>query len=568
MACIEKQPQAEMARLFLLLHFLEWQSRMAAPATLQTRLPLILAGVLALGMFIGQQLPRYEGQLWVAPAAYRYTHSGGIIEEVLRYIEARYVDTVSVEHLQESAIHHLLSQLDPHSSYLSPEELRLESEMLEGSFEGIGIEFLIVDDTIQVVSAIPGGPSERVGILPGDKIITVADSNVAGIGITNAEVVRRLRGPQGSTVRIGILRGREGKLRHFSIERDVISVHSVDAAYMLDDRTGYIRINRFSAMTQQEFMEAMERLVNQGGMRHLVLDLRGNPGGYLTEATNLLSQFFPKGKLLVYTEGRAERKQEYKSHGRARFNVEGIAILVDEGSASASEIVAGAIQDHDRGWVIGRRTFGKGLVQAEYPLSNGGALRLTIARYYTPSGRCIQRPYGSDEDYEHDAERRLKNGELTDSSSLKLADTTRYFTGAGRVVYGGGGIVPDVFIPLDTSYLTDYYFEVLTHVSPFVSRWLEEQPNKSDTDVKTFVQQYVLPDDLARKVADYAADQGVPFDPLQWARCRHELQRQIKAQIARRLFQDEGYYRVLNDDDPAVEKALQLLHDGATPARK
>ncbi|MDW8228557.1 MAG: S41 family peptidase [Saprospiraceae bacterium] len=542
---------------------------MSASATLQTRLPLILAGVLALGMFIGQKLPRYDGHLWIAPAAYRLSAAHSPIEEILRYIEARYVDSVAIEPLQEEAIHHLLAQLDPHSAYISPEELSLQEEMMTGSFEGIGVEFLIINDTIQVVSVISGGPSERAGLLAGDKIVSVGDTLVAGTGITNAEVIRRLRGPKGSTVRLGILRGREGKLRSFTVERDVIPVHSVDAAYMLDEQTGYVKINRFSATTQQEFLEAMERLVKQEGMKRLVLDLRGNPGGYLTEATDLLSQFFPKGKLLVYTEGRAEPRQEYKSHGRARFDLGDIAVLVDEGSASASEIVAGAVQDHDRGWVIGRRTFGKGLVQAEYPLSNGGALRLTTSRYYTPSGRCIQRHYKDDPDYDDELERRLHNGELTDSSAQKLTDTTRYFTGAGRVVYGGGGIMPDVFIPADTSFLNDYYMQVFPHLSPFAVRWLSEQTRQPiPGDATAFVRQFVLPADLTRQFADYATEQGVPFDLRQWERCRHELQRQLKAYIARQRFGREGYYRALNDDDPAVEKALQLLRNGTAPGHK
>lgn len=542
---------------------------MSAPTTLQTRLPLILAGVLALGMFIGQKLPRYDGHLWITPAAYRLSATRSPIEEILRYIEARYVDSVSMERLQEDAIHDLLAQLDPHSAYISPEELSLQEEMMKGSFEGIGVEFLIVNDTIQVVSVIPGGPSERAGLLAGDKIVSVSDTILAGKSITSTEVVRRLRGPKGSTVRLGILRGREGKLRSFTIERDVIPVHSVDAAYMLDDRTGYVKINRFSATTQQEFMEAIERMVKKEGMKHLVLDLRGNPGGYLTEATDLLSQFFPKGKLLVYTEGRAESRQEYKSHGRIRFDIANIAVLVDEGSASASEIVAGAVQDHDRGWVIGRRTFGKGLVQAEYPLSNGGALRLTTSRYYTPSGRCIQRAYKDDPDYDGELERRLHDGELTDSAAQKVTDTTRYFTGAGRVVYGGGGIMPDVFIPADISFMNDYYLQVLPHLSPFVARWLQGQNRQQmPADAAAFVRQYNPPANLARQLANYAAEQGVPFDAHQWERCRPELQRQLKAIIARQLFEREGYYRVLNDDDPAVEKALQLLRNGAAPGRK
>jgi len=539
---------------------------MRESSALHIRLPLLLAGVLALGMFIGQKLPRYDGHLWIAPAGYRLSPAGGPIEEILRYVQARYVDSVNTADLEERVARDLLARLDPHSTYISPEELSQEEEMMSGSFEGIGIEFLIVNDTIQVVAAIAGGPSERAGILPGDKIVTVNDSVVAGVKISSADVVRRLRGPQGSTVRVGVLRGRERRLRQFTIARDLIPVHSVDAAYPLGDKIGYVKINRFSATTQQEFMEALQRLIQEQGARHLVLDLRGNPGGYLTEATDLLSQFFPRGKLLVYTEGRAEQRQEYKSHGRAHFDIDGIAVLVDEGSASASEIVAGALQDHDRAWIIGRRTFGKGLVQTQYPLSNGGALRLTTARYFTPSGRCIQRAYKDNPHYEEELERRSANGELTDSSALRLADTTPYFTGAGRKVYGGGGILPDVFIPLDTSYLNDYYLAVYPHLSAFCAQWLEQHPPLPKfADAAAFVRGYVLPPNTAQQLAEYAAAQGVVFDRQRWEHCRAELQRQIKAQIARQLFQNEGFYRVLNEDDPAVAKAVRLLERQPLP---
>lgn len=535
----------------------------------QFRLPLLLAAVLAIGMFIGQQLPRYENHLWFTPAAYRPTKSAGALEEILRYVEAKYVDSVEVESLRESTIAHLLEQLDPHSIYITPEELRHEDEIMSGNFEGIGIEFLLVDDTIQVVTPLSGGPSEAAGILPGDKIITIEDSLVAGVAISNADIFGKLRGPQGSTVRVGILRGKERKLRSFTITRDVIPVHSVDVAYMLDKETGYIKINRFSAPTYQEFMEALQVLSDEAGMKNLVLDLRGNPGGYLNEATEMLSQFFPEGKLLVYTEGRAEERQNYKSNGRARFNIQNIAVLVDEGSASASEIVAGAVQDHDRGWVIGRRTFGKGLVQVQYPLSNGGALRLTISRYYTPSGRSIQRDYKNDTDYNHEAERRLQNGELADANKIQVLDSTKYYTGMGRVVYGGGGVTPDVFIPLDTAFANDYFFSALALLPQFATRWLGTQDKAAlPGSPEVFVKNFQLPDSALSDFVAFAETQGVPANSEQFARCRTELRRLLKARIAKLLFQEEGQYRVLNDDDPAVEKALQVLRSGVSVAKK
>lgn len=535
----------------------------------QVRLPLLLAAVLAVGMFVGQQLPRYENHLWFTPAAYRHAHGNGPLDEILNYVTAKYVDSVDVESLREGAIAHLLEQLDPHSIYITPEELRHEDEVMNGNFEGIGIEFLIVDDTIQVVTPLAGGPSEAAGILPGDKIVTIEDSLVAGVKITNAEIFGKLRGPQGSTVRIGIRRGQERKLRQFTITRDVIPVHSVDVAYLLDAQTGYIKINRFSAPTYQEFMEALQELTEPGTMRNLVLDLRGNPGGYLNEATELLSQFFPEGKLLVYTEGRTEARQNYKSNGRARFNIQNIAVLVDEGSASASEIVAGAVQDHDRGWVIGRRTFGKGLVQVQYPLSNGGALRLTTSRYYTPSGRSIQREYKNDTDYGHETERRLQNGELADASKFQPADSTKYYTGMGRVVYGGGGITPDVFIPLDTSFANDYFLDAFPLLPQFVARWRETLPKETlPTSAEDFVQKFKVPDQVLTDFVAFAETQGVAPNSEQFARCRAELRLQIKARLAKLLFQEEGQYRVLNDDDPAVAKAVQVLKSGEPVAKK
>ncbi|MFN0014931.1 MAG: S41 family peptidase [Saprospiraceae bacterium] len=533
------------------------------------RLPLLLAIALAVGMFIGQQLPRYENHLWLMPNESRSSNSLGTLDEILRYVEAKYVDSVDTKALQEEAIANVLEQLDPHSLYISPEELEHEEEVLSGNFEGIGIEFLLLDDTIQVVAAMAGGPSEAAGILAGDKIVTIDDSLVAGVHISNAEIFKKLRGSKGSKVRVGVRRGKETRLRQFGITRDVIPVRSVDVAYMLDNQTGYIKINRFSAPTYQEFMEELRRLVEEKGLKNLVLDLRGNPGGYLDEATELLSQVFPEGKLLVYTEGRAEERQDYKSNGRARFHIQNVAVLVDEGSASASEIVAGAIQDHDRGWVIGRRTFGKGLVQVQYPLGDGGALRLTISRYYTPSGRSIQRAYKGESDYSDEAERRLQNGELADATKIRQADSTKYYTGMGRVVFGGGGITPDVFIPLDTSYMNAYFDAAFPSLPAFAARWLEKQNRaKLPASAEVFAQQFNVSDAQFGEFVSYVREQGHEPNERQISNCRAELSLLLKARIAKLLFKEEGQYRVLNDDDPAVGKALQVLNSGNSVAKK
>jgi carboxyl-terminal processing protease len=534
----------------------------------QVRLPLMLAVTLTVGMFIGQQLPRYDRDLYFQMGTPNGA-SSGTLDEILRYVQSKYVDSVDISEIKTGAIDHLLEQLDPHSVYISPEELQAVEDDMSGEFEGVGIEYVVVDDTMQVVSVFPGGPSEMAGMLSGDKIITIADTMVAGVKVENKEIFKYLRGKKGTQVELGVLRGREKSLREFNITRDIIPVHSVDIAYMLDEHTGYVKINRFSATTYREFMEALQPMVENKSMQNLVLDLRGNPGGYLNEATDLLSQFFSDGKLLVYTKGRTEARRDYKSNGRARFNLQSIAVLIDEGSASASEIVAGAIQDWDRGWVVGRRSFGKGLVQEQYPLGDGGALRLTVARYYTPSGRSIQRAYKHNEEYRHEAERRLKSGELADASKIKIADSTQYYTGMGRVVYGGGGIYPDVFIPLDTSFSNDYFFDMRQLIPQYAAKWLEQNDrNILPPNLDGFIQGFQVNDSMLDALVAYAEKQGVKPHPAQLAQCRAELKHQLKARIAKALFREEGLYRVLNDDDPAVEKALQLLRSGQPIVKK
>lgn len=530
----------------------------------ETRLPLILAVTLAVGMFIGQQLPHYDENVRMMGGVAK---GGGALDEILRYVQSKYVDTVNIDDLRHETLDYLLAKLDPHSVYISPDELKAVEDDMSGDFEGVGIEFLMVDDTMQVVAPLSGGPSEAAGIQAGDKIVSINDTVIAGIKIDNALIYKKLRGEKGSSVKLGILRG--SNLRYFNVVRALIPVHSVDVAYMLDEQTGYLKINKFTDKTYQEFMEGLRPLAEEQGLQNLVIDLRGNPGGYLEEATEILGQIFTEGKLLVYTKGRTDDKKEYKSNGRARFNIQNVAVLIDEGTASASEIMAGAIQDWDRGWVIGRRSYGKGLVQEQYPLSNGGGLRLTIARYYTPSGRCIQRDYKHDDDYSHDAERRLKNGELSDASKSTVADSTKYYTGYGRVVYGGGGITPDVFIPLDTTFSNDLYFELRQHLIQFATRWMETADRSSiPKDMGGFANSWITPDTMVDQLVAYAGKQGVKNDPAQLASCRNELKLHLKARIAKILFGDVGMYKVMNGDDPAVEKALHLLKTGARVAKK
>ncbi len=533
----------------------------SATAPSKTRLPLLLALTLAAGMFIGQQLPRSSRHF--KSSLDQPTSSESVLDQIVQFVKARYVDTVDMASIKERAIRNVLDQLDPHSVYITPEEALAVDEDMKGGFDGIGIEFIMLDDTIQIVTPMPSGPSERAGLLAGDRIVTINDSTVAGVKMDNGRIYKMLRGNKGTEVRLGILRGREMALRPVTVLRDRIAVNSIESAYMLTDRTGYIKVSRFNANTHSEFMEALRKMVEEKNLANLVLDLRGNPGGYLEEATQMLSQFFPEDKLLVYTEGRTDSRQEYKSTGRARFNISQVAILIDEGSASASEIMAGAIQDHDRGWVIGRRSYGKGLVQEEYPLNNDGRLRLTVARYYTPSGRCIQRAYKGNKKYGDEESQRLHAGELTDASKVKQGDTTKFYTGMGRVVYSGGGITPDVFIPLDTSYFNDLFNEMNKHLPQFVSRWMDQNKAGLPTNEQQFMEQYTVSDETVHALADYAVQHGAHRNDRQLAVARSEAKLRIKARIARILFGDNAQFKVINADDPAVEKALQLIGSNA-----
>lgn len=525
-------------------------------------MPLLFAVVLIFGILLGMTLQ--TGQ----PAVLLDTHpvekerypGQSRIEEMLRYIEAKYVDSVDREKLVDEAMETILEQLDPHSSYISKEELRQVTEQLEGNFEGIGVEFMMVDDTVVVVAPISGGPSEQAGILAGDKIVEVEDSVIAGQGLSNQDIINLLKGEKGTEVTIGIKRGRREALRRYTITRAEIPLNSVDVSYMLSEQTGYIKISRFSATTDREFIDALEYLVDEKGMEDLVIDLRHNPGGYLQKATNILSQLFPRnGELLVYTEGRAVQRSDYESSGRAFFNIEDVVVLIDEGSASASEILAGAVQDQDRGIIIGRRSFGKGLVQEQYRLSDGSALRLTVARYYTPSGRSIQKSYDDLEGYRNDFQQRYENGELFAENKIEIDDSTRFYTSNGRIVYGGGGIIPDIFVPLDTTLMTDAFVTLRQQIPNFVFRYLEENSEAYDAlTLHTFRNSYQLPAGVVDEFIAFAtADDPALAEKAE--RYRSGLALFIKARIGRHLFDEPGFYAIINQQDDMVQEALQVL---------
>lgn len=524
-------------------------------------MPTLMALMLVGGMLIGTRINSDMPLISVMPENNMPSMSlgEGKLEEILRYVDAKYVDDVKREKLTDEAITAMLKELDPHSNYISAEQLQNVSEQLEGNFDGIGVEFLFLDDTVNIVTPLSGGPSEAVGIMAGDKIIQIEDTLVAGVEMEQEDIVKRLRGERGTEVDVKIARAGENSLREFTIVRDKIPINSVDVAYMVDETTGYIKVNRFSATTYQEFMESLEELVEREGMEDLIIDVRHNPGGYLQQATNLLSQLFnEKGKLLVYTEGRTTKRTEYKTTGRNFFDVGKIVVLIDEGSASASEIVAGAIQDLDRGVVIGRRSFGKGLVQEQYDLSDGGALRLTVARYYTPSGRCIQKSYDDLEHYDSDVMERFENGELSEVDKVTLSDTTEYFTDRGRVVYGGGGITPDIFVPIDTTYMRDTYILLRQHVSQFTFRYLENNRQRLSDNLKEFARN-PLPRSVIDEFLDYAATHGTEVSASDFRLIEKDFTNFIKARLARQIFGEEGFYAIWNERDDMVQEAMETL---------
>ncbi|MBI1226560.1 MAG: PDZ domain-containing protein [Bacteroidetes bacterium] len=545
------------------------QENTPTPKKLNIWLPLLFSLMLVAGMLIGTRMQSNpptavaiempKGDDALPPS----TIGQGKLEELIRYIESRYVDDVNKDELVKEAIDNILFQLDPHSNYISADQLKEVNEQLEGSFDGIGIEFVVVDDTVMVVAALSGGPADGAGIISGDKIVQIEDSLTIGKNIDYEGILSKLKGEKGSKIKLGIMRGAEKSLRNFTLTRDKISVHSVEVAYMLDDLTGYIKINRFSANTYDEFMKSLEKLVDEKGMKHLVIDLRQNPGGYMQEATNILSQLFKeKDKLLVYTEGKNVPRNDYKSTGRNFYDVDNIAVLTDEGSASASEIVAGAIQDWDRGVIIGRRSFGKGLVQEQYRLRDGSAIRLTVARYYTPSGRCIQKPYAGRDDYEDDVAERIENGELYDNHNVHHEDTTKYHTDGGRTVYGGGGIDPDVFVPLDSTLLNPYYIRLNQHVPAFAFRYLEaHRPDLEKFSMEDFASKFTVSDATAAEFLDFAVTRGEKRNERQWPKVKNKLKMAIMAGIARHLWSDQGYYYVLNEYDPSIKKAKQVVRE-------
>lgn len=484
------------------------------------------------------------------------------LDYLLYFLNNNYVDTLKTDEIVEEGIRSMLKKLDPHSIYLTKEELKEMDEPLVGNFDGVGIQFNILEDTIVVVNTIVGGPSEKLGILAGDKIVKIENELVAGIKLKNKDVISRLRGPRGTVVKVSIFRRGEKNLIDYSITRDKIPLTSIDATYMLDKETGYIKLSRFSATSSEEFIEGLTKLKGQG-MKNLIIDLTGNGGGYLKTATDIVDQMMPENNLIVYTKGRTEgSKVPYYTTNEGLFEKGKLIVLIDEGSASASEIVSGAVQDLDRGIIIGRRSFGKGLVQNSFPFPDGSAMRLTTARYYTPSGRCIQKPYENGvEDYYDDLNTRFRHGEFTNRDSIQFADSLKYYTTGKRLVYGGGGIMPDIFIPLDTTenskYLTDVYRKGL--FNKFTLKYVDqhrEEISKSYPDFNAFKTNFTVSDAIVEEFVAAGEADEIKRDEEGLKASGAFIRRQLKALIANQVWGTSEYYQVINDSNPIVKEAL------------
>ncbi len=523
--------------------------------------PLWLALSAVVGIFIGTFYANHFGGNRL-----NIINSGtNKLNNLLHIVDDQYVDTVDVGELVEMAVPTILSELDPHSVYISAKAKQMAEDDLRGSFSGVGIEFTIRKDTLRVQNVIKNGPSERAGLLAGDKIVEVDDSAFVGKTLTNEEAMHRLKGPKDTKVKLGILRRGEKEMRHVTVTRGEIPMHSVNATYMLDDETGYIRLKNFGENTYPELLIALAQL-SQYDVRNLVIDLRGNKGGYLGSAVQIANEFLPKNRLIVYTEGRRSQRQEFRSDGRGSYQQIPLVVLIDEESASASEILAGAIQDNDRGTIIGRRSFGKGLVQQPIEFNDGSMMRLTIARYYSPSGRCIQKPYtnGQDKDYEEDLIMRYQHGELFSQDSIKHTGP-EYKTLGGRVVYGGGGITPDIFIGEDTTDYTSYYKEAT--MSGLVLQYAYEYTDDHRTELSKYddvksLDQYLRKQNMVERFAAYADRQGLKRRNLMIQRSRRLLEHYLHSRIIYGMLSEQQWIEYLNASDPVIIETLRVFRKG------
>ena len=516
-------------------------------------LPIIFSIVLIFGIVIGLLLSRNSK---ITKAYNNYDK----INDIIRFALTEYVDSVSKEQLQEKAITGMLESLDPHSVYISAEEFNDANDPLNGNFEGIGVQFRIQSDTVYVINTIVGGPSEKVGLKAGDRIVKVEGKNIAGIGIKDGDVLKKLKGKRGSKVKVDILRRGINHLIGFEITRDIIPTYSIDISYMYDNITGYIKLSKFSATTAEEFHSALKELLHKG-MKKLILDLRGNGGGYLQTAAAVADEFLSKNKLIVYTEGKNRPKQEIRATAKGLFEDQPLIVLIDEFSASASEIIAGAVQDNDRGLIIGRRSFGKGLVQEQFNLTDGSAVRLTVARYHTPTGRCIQKSYTNGyEEYMNDLNQRFINGEFEKPDTSRFADSLKFLTPKGKVVYGGGGIMPDIYISIAYDKNLEYYNQLVN--KGLIYQFAFNYTDKNRKNFSTFksVEEYISKFNISNTIMDefvkYAAINGIKTDLKGYNQSINKVKNLLKAYIARNILDDKGFYPIFLKTDNTFLRAV------------
>ncbi|TSA35479.1 MAG: S41 family peptidase [Porphyromonadaceae bacterium] len=523
-------------------------------------LPIVLACCLVTGMFIGNLFKNNSGNQLPVKVFTRQNK----LSSILDFIENNYVDSVNPDSMTETIIPILLEKLDPHSIYIPPRELKEVNETLRGNFDGIGVQFNMQNDTILVIQTVKGGPSEKAGLLAGDRIISVNGIPVAGVKMPEDSIVNRLRGERDSDVKVGIYRKRTREKLVYSLKRGIIPVSSIDVGYMAAPGIGYIKITTFSQTTYPEFQEILSKL-KRSGCRKLIIDLRGNTGGIMDPAIRIADDFLDKGQLIVYTKGRSRAREEYRATQEDSGKDLSLAILIDESSASASEIVAGAIQDNDRGWIIGRRSFGKGLVQEQAVLNDGSALRLTTARYYTPTGRSIQKPYthGSD-DYYHDIAQRYKKGEFMVADSIHFNDSLKYNTPEGRIVYGGGGIMPDYFVPYDTSGITPFFLKI--NAAGLIYKYALTYSDLHRDELLAFnkveeLADYLDSKDVLGSFKAHIIANGFNPSAFEWKESRLIIRTQLKAYIARNFMDNEGFYPIIQTIDNTLNKAIEVLRN-------
>jgi carboxyl-terminal processing protease len=521
----------------------------------QISLPLILCIGLAAGVLIGASITNKSGSGDIGNDVQK-------MREVLSLIKNEYVDEAETDVLVEDAIEHMLGKLDPHSSYLSAKDQVAANEDLRGNFEGIGIEFNIFHDTLVVVAALSGGPSESVGLRSGDKIVTVNETNIASVGLSNLDVQKHLKGPKGTEVKIEVVRKNVKEPITFTIIRDKIPQYSVDASYMINPDIGYIKVNRFSQTTYGEVKDAVSKL-KKSGMTKLILDLQGNPGGYMDQAIGIADEFLKKGEKIVFTKGQETKyNEESFATDRGDFEQGDLIILVNESSASASEIVAGALQDNDRALIVGRRSYGKGLVQRPFSLNDGAEVRLTISRYYTPSGRSIQKPYDNLEEYENDISKRYKKGEFFSADSIHFNDTLKYETQNGRSVYGGGGIMPDYFVPLDTTSSSKYFNQLFNANILREYAFTFAEQNKTQLEEKgytSYLEKFEVNDVMLSRVVVMGMNEKITPRPNDLAKNKRLFQVYLKAEIARNVWDNQSFYPIINETNEVLQQAIKLF---------